>query len=727
MADIADVTAAPDRRSALKALFHPRSIALVGATDNSRWSSNTYTNLRQCGFLGPVHLVHPVREVVHGARAVRRLSDLDEPPDLVYVMVPTAAVMPVMEEVARLGIRNAVVLTAGFGEVGADGVRLQEELKTLAAAHKITVLGPNGNGFINAPAGIVPYGLPVTLPLRSGPIGVMLQSGALASTAVSFVRQHAMGLSLLCSMGNEMQVTATDVLDYLVHDPHTRVIALFLESIREPRRFLQAAREALAARKPVVVLKVGQTAVSRRTALVHTGALVGDDAVNDAALRDAGVIRVHSFEDLMVTAGFLGYYGAPPGRRAGVVTASGGASEILADRAAAEGVELPDFSDATRARLTELLPSFGSAHNPLDVTGYVVVDGSLTERALGIAVDDPAFDFLMTFVSAPTDGADNSRLKAGWEALAAVAARSPHPVYPATQTLQDISQEGAAWAEALGLRPLGGIEHGLSALGRALWWKEAAGRAPLETTTATAARPTAHEWDGRGDGLRGVLGEEAARRVLQSRGLPLVPSRLARSGREASRIAAELGGPVALKVAADALLHKTDVGGVRLDLRHPEDAEAAYDDIVAHVTAARPDLTLDGVAVSPMRAGGAELLVSVTRDPAWGPVLTVATGGVLVEILQDRALRLLPVTVADIRQMLGELRGRALLDGARGGVAADRDRLAAVIAAIADTALQLGPRLSVLEVNPLYVSGREVEILDALLVFEDQDAGAGGS
>jgi acyl-CoA synthetase (NDP forming) len=706
-----------DRSARLKSLFHPRSIALVGATDNSRWSSNTYQNLRQCQFPGPIHLVHPVREVVHGAPAVKRLRDIPEPPDLVYVMVPTSQVLPVLGEAAELGIHNAVVLTAGFGEVGDEGVRLQRTLRDFAEDHAFTILGPNGNGFINASAQIVPYGLPITLPLRKGPIGVMLQSGALASTAVSFIRNHAMGLSLLVSMGNEMQITATDVMDYLVDDPDTRVIAMFLESIREAERFRRVAQRALRAKKPVVVLKVGQTAVSQRTALVHTGALVGDDAVNDAALRDCGVIRVESFEDLMVTAGFLGYYGPPPGSRAGVITASGGASEILADRAAEEGIELPDFSPSTKHRLTELLPSFGAAHNPLDVTGYVVVDGTLTERALGIAVDDPGFDFLMTFVSGPADGNDNSRLRAQWESLAAIVGRSPHPVYPATQTLQDISQEGAGWSESLGLRPLGGIHHGMAALGRALWWKGAADRARVE-----ASPPTLYggPWPRT---PRGVWGEQASRELLAHFDLPMVPALVAGSEEEAARLAAQFGGPVALKVAADALLHKTDVGGVRLNLTDAESVRAAYQSITQSVQQARPGVEVSGVAVSPMRADGVELLVSVTRDPAWGLVLTVALGGLFVEILRDRTIRLLPVPAEEVRRMLDELKGRALLQGARGQAAADLGRLADVIARIARTAAQLGPQLQALEINPLWVRGADIEILDALVVFEEDSPG----
>lgn len=706
-----------DKKARLASLFHPRSIALVGATDNSRWSLNTYQNLRQCGFPGPIHLVHPVREVVHGAPAVKRLGDIVEPPDLVYVMVPTAQVFPVLEEAADLGIRSAVILTAGFGEVGEEGVRIQNALLSFAKERGITMLGPNGNGFINATHDIVPYGLPITLPLRKGPIGVMLQSGALASTAVSFIRNHAMGLSLLVSMGNEMQVTATDVMDYLVDDPNTRVIAMFLESIREADRFRAVARRALRAGKPVVVLKVGETPVSQRTALVHTGALVGDNAVNDAALRDLGVIRVESFEDLMVTAGFLGYYGAPTGPRAGVITASGGASEILADRAAEEGIELPEFAPSTRRRLAELLPAFGAVENPLDVTGYVVVDGTLTERALAIAVDDPGLDFLLTFVSAPTDGNDNSRLKAQWESLAAIFARSPHPVYPATQTLQDVSQEGATWAEALNLRPLGGIEHGMRALGRALWWGRAATRVKGDAGTP---EPYSGPWP---RPPVGVLGEQASRELLACFELPLVPSRLAYSAEEAVAHAAAFPGPVALKVAADAVLHKTDVGGVALRLGDPASVAAAYAGIVASVSRERPDVDARAVGVSPMREGGVELMVSVIRDPAWGPVLAVALGGIFVEILGDRALRLLPVTPGDVLAMLGELRGYALLEGARGRTPADLPQLAAVIRAIADTALRLGPRLQALEVNPLWVHGAEIEILDALVVFEEDPPG----
>jgi acyl-CoA synthetase (NDP forming) len=277
------MTAGPDADRGVGALFNPASIALVGATDKSGWSVNTFANLRLHRFGGPVHLVNPGTEVVHGVPAHRSLTDLPQPVDLAYVMVPTKAVPQVLEEGARLGIRNYVVLTAGFGETGEEGRRRERELAAFSRAHGLNVLGPNGNGYINAAAGITPYGLPIPVPLLRGSVGVVLQSGALASSVLGFAQARNVGLSLLTSMGNEAVVSVTDVVEYLVDDPATKVIALFLESIRRPEEFARAARRALAAGKPIVALKIGRSRLASRTAQAHTGALVGDDDVVDAA------------------------------------------------------------------------------------------------------------------------------------------------------------------------------------------------------------------------------------------------------------------------------------------------------------------------------------------------------------------------------------------------------------------------------------------------------------
>ncbi|GHO49138.1 hypothetical protein [Ktedonospora formicarum] len=278
-------------------------------------------------------------------------------------------------------------------------MKLERDLLTFAQEHGLTILGPNGNGFINVTDQITPYGLPITPPLKAGPVGVVLQSGALASAVLAYAQGHGIGLSLMVAMGNESMISVTDVVDYLLEDASTRSIALFLESIRHPDELRRVAEKARALRKTIVALKIGRSEASSRTAMAHTGALVGNDAVNDAALRQLGIIRVSSLEDLLTTAGLAGYNAPLPGRRMGVVTPSGGACDIISDLAEEVGLALPEFTPETIEGLRAVLPSFSTCHNPLDVTGYVVVDSTIQQRSLQVVVNDPNIDFVLNLVS----------------------------------------------------------------------------------------------------------------------------------------------------------------------------------------------------------------------------------------------------------------------------------------------------------------------------------------
>ncbi|HLZ62193.1 MAG TPA: CoA-binding protein, partial [Ktedonosporobacter sp.] len=382
----------------LRRFFRPQSIALVGATDNSRWSIYTFENLKTYGFPGPIYLIHPIREIVHGARAYKTLHDLPEPVDLAFVMVPTSRVFSIVQEGAELGTKNFVILTSGFSEMGEEGAKLEHELLAFAQEHGLTLLGPNGNGFINVTDQITPYGLPITPPLKAGPVGVVLQSGALASAVLTFAQGHGIGLSLMVSMGNETMISVTDVVDYLLEDESTRSVALFLESIRHADELRRVAEKARSLRKTIVAFKIGSSEASSRAALAHTGALVGNNRVNDAALSQLGIIRVSSLEDLLTTAGLAGYTAPLPGRRMGVVTPSGGACDIISDLAEEAGLELPDFAPETVERLQAILPPFSTCHNPLDVTGYIVVDSTIQQRSLEVVVNDPNIDFVLNLM-----------------------------------------------------------------------------------------------------------------------------------------------------------------------------------------------------------------------------------------------------------------------------------------------------------------------------------------
>jgi acyl-CoA synthetase (NDP forming) len=740
----------------LAEFFAPRSIAVVGASDTSGWARFVLAAAAATGYTGPLIPVHPVHQKVFGRPAARSLRELAEPVDLAFVMAPAQAVESVLEDAAAAGVRGAIVLASGYREVGGDGAAHQDRLAARAAALGITMLGPNCLGFLNAHARTAPFALTVPLPLTAGPVGIAMQSGALASVVLAFARSRAIGVSTLATLGNEAMISATDVLEYLIEDENTRAICLFLEEIGDPVRFAAAARKADRAGKPVVALKAGSSPAGSQAALAHTGSVAGNDAVVDAALRQLNVIRVSSLEDLLSTAALLGYGRPPRGRRMAVLTSSGGACDIIADRAAKEGIELPDFSPPTAEAISAHLPSFAQPRNPLDATGYFLANqrtSALTpvDHALDAAVDDPGLDFvLFSGLSLPDARMADERAaqlledRVGW--IGQRMAGAPIPVIAVGSTCVDITEYGRELLGRNGIHLLGGMDLGVQAVGHALRWSESRERTQSRqigagSDGASADADAAHGTAGangtaRADGHRprGVWGEVAARGLLGEFGVPVVPGLLANSADAAVEAARRLRFPVALRIASARIAHKSDIGGVALNVSTAAQVRSAYRRVraagVRTLSQAEPGAApdpaadgehspaslIDGVMVSAMRSGGVELLAGVTVDPTFGPVLAVGLGGVFVEILNDVSLRVLPVDAEEVGRMLGELRGAALLRGARGSRPADMDALALIIARLGDAALSLGDALVSLEINPLWVDGDQIEALDVLVV-----------
>ncbi|HWI11617.1 MAG TPA: acetate--CoA ligase family protein, partial [Burkholderiaceae bacterium] len=451
----------------------------------------------------------------------------------------------------------------------------------------------------------------------------------------------------------------------------------------------------------------GATELTAQVAAAHTGALVGNDAVFDAACRQLGVLRVHTLEDLVVTAGLLAHTGPLRAPGVGIVSISGGACTLIADRAEAHGVSLPALSPATRAALREAVPGPGEPLNPFDITGLAVRDPALFERVLGALGNDPAIGFVGCVYSMPWN--DKWQQVPAIEAIGRALATLGKPSAMLNQTLRPVSQKSRDIMAACGVpAAFGGLEAVVAALGQISRWSawleaQATREQPLPVLPATA-RPDS---------------ERATLDFLARRGVPVIPARLATTRGEAVDFAASLAAPVAMKIASPDIAHKTEVGGVRLDLQGDAAVGAAFDAMLAGVRRVRPDARLDGVLVSPMREGGLEILVGTVRDPQWGLTLAVGLGGIWVEALADTQLRLLPVTPQDARDMLTRLRAAKLLQGFRGSPPVDLDRLARVIAAIGDAALALGDSLAALEVNPLWVRGDAIEALDALAVWGD--------
>jgi acetate---CoA ligase (ADP-forming) len=732
----------------LREFFAPRSIAVVGASDTSGWARFVAAGSKAAGFGGPLIPVHPVHSTVWGSPAVRSLRDLAEPVDLAFIMVPAGAVEGVLDDAAAAGVRNVIVLASGYREVGDQGRAQEDRLIARAAGHGITLLGPNCLGFVNAHARAAPFALTVPPSLQAGPVGIALQSGALGGVVLAFAYAHAIGVSTLATMGNEAMVATTDVLEYLVEDEATRVICLFLEQISDPVRFAAAAERAGRAGKPVVVLKVGASQAGRQAALAHTGAVAGDDAVVGAVLRQLNVIRVTSLEELLCTGALLGYGRRPAGRRMGVVTTSGGACDLIADRATAEAIEIPPFAPETETAIMPHVPPFAAVRNPIDVTGYFLANRrtealTAVDHVLDTVVADPGIDFvLFTGLTLPDARPDDEALagmlaeRARW--LGERIASAPVPVIPVGHTCVNLSRYGRELLDASGIHLLPGIDLAMTALGHALRWLE--NRADPDAEAGNVHRNTGlagdprDAWNAREAGEAGEAGlvrgagpgagaadpgepwsEAAARDLLASSGVPVVPGELVNSADDAVAAARRLGPPVVLKVCSAQIAHKSDIGGVAVGPGTEEEIRAAYARVRAAGEAV-PGARIDGVLVSPMRTGGVELIAGVTADPTFGPVLAVGLGGVWVEVLRDTSLRMLPVDPGEVKRMLAELRGSPLLTGGRGGRPVDLDALAEVICLVGDTAVRLDGSLLALEVNPLWADGNRIEALDVLVV-----------
>lgn len=700
-------------RASIDALLNPRTIALIGASDKSTFSTLLHDNLVRAGLDDRTFLVNPRRPEVHGRATFASCVAVGQAIDLVHVMVPAAATADALRDAAAAGARAAIVLSSGWSEMGREGRRRQDELVALAEELGIAMLGPNVLGVINAHAGIPAMALSDP-PTDAGPVALISQSGASCGAMKEFTAMAGVGLSHVLTVGNEAMVTVGHLVDALIDDDQVRAVAIFMESIKQPAVFASACRRAADAGKAIVVLKAGRSELAARAAASHTGALVGDDRVVDAMLTDLGVIRVDTIEEMLVTAGIAADTGPLARSGIGVVSISGGACDIVADLADAIGAELPALADATTATLAEKMPDFGHAHNPLDITGAAIIDPTLWTASIAAVGSDPAIGAVLVINSLPwrEDGREfyGQKYVNAIGAGAASVREAGVPVLYVTQTSQPIGPlPRRVLAEGGVQHVVPGLRLAVDAVARIADWSARRAQ-PLPESRAIAVPAVAAE----------PLSEAVARDLLIAADVPVVPSWHVRSAEDAAKAAVEAGGPVAMKIVSADIGHKSDIGGVRLGV-DPARAAAEYDDILAVCGAARPDAQLDGVLVSPMREPATELLVGVTRDPDWGLLLAVGFGGVLVEVLDDVVLAPLPADEATVLRMLDRLRGSALLDGVRGRPAADRAAIASAVAGIACVAealsAQHGEVFDALEVNPLRVDGATVEALDALVTW----------
>ncbi|MBI4013487.1 MAG: acetate--CoA ligase family protein [Candidatus Rokubacteria bacterium] len=686
----------------LTPFFHPRGVAVIGASrDPSKIGGSVLANLRAAGFPGRIVPVNARADTVQGLPAVPSLLAAEAAVDLAVVAVPARDVLAALKECAAKGVGGAVVISAGFREAGAEGRAREAELRAWLRGQSIRVLGPNCLGWIRPSARLNLTFAPGMPP--AGGIAFVSHSGALATAILDWARDRRLGFSLFASLGNQVDLNESDVLEAVAADPETRVIVGYVEGVADGRRFFETLRAA-AAVKPVILLKAGRSAEGARAVSSHTGALAGSDQAFDAAVRQAGAVRVRTVEELFDLARGLASQPLPRGRRLLVVTNGGGLGIVATDAAREAGLEVAPLDEPTRARLRAVLPPTASVVNPVDLVGDA--DAARYGNALDVA--GPCADAALVILTAQaaTDALGVARAvlgaTRGWSIPVAAAFVGGARVAPGVRALEEGGVPCYPFPE-----PAVGTLAGMALVAERRR-RPAAATGPPPPPPESAVRHVAAL---RAAGA-GRLGWLELAPLLGAYGIPVAPAELAPTAEAAGAAAGRLGCPVALKIVSPDVTHKSDVGGVRLGVGSPREAAETARAMLAAVRRARPQATIEGVLVQAMAPAGKELLLGVVRDPQFGPLVVVGFGGIYVEVLKDTAARLAPVSPEEASLMLDELRMAPVLRGARGEPPVDRAALADAMARFARLALDF-PELAEIELNPVIAGAAGVMAVDA--------------
>ena len=689
-------------------MLNPRSIAVVGATPRMQYGGRFLAAAMQAAGRVNVYPVNPRYEEVQGVRCYPSVSDLPEAPDVVGVVVPYHAVLDTLRESHAKGARSAIVISAGFAERGLEDRReLQVELGRMAQETGMRVSGPNCLGLANLKDDIWASASSRGAAGLSGPIGLVCQSGASAfGPFLTRAVDEGIGFSYIVSTGNEADLDFCDFARYLLDDDGTRVIAGFIEGFKDGRKFLEVARLAAERGKPIVLIKIGRSDLGARAAGSHTAALTGVDAVYDAAFAQYGVIRVQDYDDLLQVSNLLARCPRPPRRGVAVVSHSGGISSLTADMFGQAGLDLPPLSDHARDGINGILKGFGWAANPSDVTGFAnsddfpaIMSFMVDDENVGtLVVASAGADAQAAQVIAQRDASDKP-VAFLWTGTRAAASGLPLlrqagiPVFYVPDKL------------AAGVRYLNDYHD---------WREQRLARGFADTPALTDAQSlAAAKLAG-----AGALSEYDSKALLAAFGVPVTQDEPAGDADAAVAAANRIGYPAAMKVDSADILHKTEADAIRLNLGDAAAVRAAFDEITANARRYAPEARIDGVTVQEIVSGGVETIVGISHDAQLGPVLLFGIGGVMVEVYNDVALRLCPITRDDALDLIGEVKGARLLQGFRGAPAGDADALADVLVRVSQMAAQLEGSLAELDINPLIVlpAGRGVKAVDALAV-----------
>ena len=693
-------------------LLRPRAVAVVGASEKSGFGGDTCRNiLENQADTSHVYPVNPKKETVFGKKCYPTLADLPEEIDLVILCTSQKTIVDFLKQAKAKGAGAAVVYASGYSEVGtAEGKAFEKELVDAAKALDMVVMGPNCAGYINFGDDIFSFAFIGDYKGKKGNIGFVSQSGQFC---IDMMKSAEMKYSFAISAGNSAMVQMEDYLNFLIDDSNTKVIALYLEGVKNPHKFEACLQKAMEKKKPVVILKAGRSPKGQATAASHTGSMAGSDKTYDAVFEKFGVIRADDMQDLRSTASLLATLRVLPKKPAfSAMCLSGGETAVSADTGFLHGIEYPDFSEVTLKKLNDMLPDFATPRNPLDMTAALCYDADAFASGITTVMSDPSIEMgLVGLTISDKVTVSNDIMFEGIRRAFEQIPDKPLAVMSFMEAARN--KELVERFQNAGIPVLPTTKYGF----RALQHLQDFISHDTIKREARLAIPEAHSANTR------ALSEYESKKLLADNGVPVDLGYIAKTKAEVKEYAEKIGYPLVMKVESNDILHKSDVGGVMLNIKSLEQAEEAYDKILANAAQHAPNAKINGILMQKMLKAGTEMIIGLNSDPQFGPMLLVGMGGVFVEVFKDAALYPVPLNHDEALHMLQSLKSFKLLNGYRGNPPADIEALTDMMVKISDFAYRKKDTLNELDMNPLFVypKGEGVAIADALAVMYEEE------
>ncbi len=695
--------------SSLTPFFDAKGVAILGASTNpKKLSYGILENLVSYGYKGEVYPVNPNATEILGRKAYASIADVPDPVELAVVVLPVTVIMETMREIGERGIKAVVIITGGFRELGEEGAKVELAVKELARSYGMRVVGPNCVGTIDVRTGLDSTfikGLP-----QAGPIAFISQSGAICGGVIDLIINSRIGFSHFASLGNEMDVTETDMLEYFAEDENVNVIAMYVEGIQDGPRFMEVARR-VSQKKPIVFLKAGKNDAGAKAVSSHTGSLAGSYAAYQAALSQAGVVEVETISQLFNVAWALGTQPLPAGKRVAITTNAGGAAALAADSLAFNGFELAKISPEIQQKLRTKLNPSAQVSNPVDMLGSVSPEDYIW--SLGNLDADESVDVLLPIL-VPQSLVDTLGVAKAWVEIG----KQTNKTLLTCLMGERSTLESEQWLNMAGVPVFAYPDEAGRVLKGMQQYKQVLSKPPFKPIEArnidhnkmAAALALAN-------GARAV-GEYETRIMLEAYGIQNVPGDLAMDVDEALMIAEKSGYPVVMKIVSEDILHKSDSGGIALDILNPEQLRVEYDAMLARIAQIEPNARIRGVMVEQMAPKGLEVIIGMRRDPTFGPLMMFGLGGTMVELLKDISFKVAPLTSEDIDEMIENTLAGKLLKGYRGSAKADIKAVKETIARLSQLSLD-NPAISEIEINPLivYPEGQGAISLDSRAIM----------